>query len=76
MSDLPLKFVAHYEAECGDSYELWNFKSERLKLFCDDCRETHSYKFIYLEHKVWSWDQVEDIWANDGGLTDPHADHD
>lgn len=72
MSDLPLKFVAHYEAECGDSFEMFNFKSPSIKILCEDCGEIHSYKFIYLEHRVWEWDQVQDIWAKEGGLQDPY----
>lgn len=73
MSDLPLKFVAHYEAECGDSIEMWNCKFPKVKFYCEDCREAHSYFFVYLEHRVWEWDIVQDIWAEEGGVTDPYA---
>ena len=76
MSDLPLKFIAHYESECGDSYEMWNFHAPVLTLYCDDCREKHEYQFIYLEHRIWEWEEVRDIWVEEGGLRDPYADND
>lgn len=76
MSEIPLKFLAHYEADCGDSYELINFKLPSLKLYCEDCREFHRYKFVYLEHRVWEWKRVEEIWMSEGGVSDPYADND
>lgn len=58
MSNEP-KFVAHYEAECGEAFELWNFRMPHITLLCDECRETHIFKFKYLEHRVIEWDRIE-----------------
>lgn len=72
MSDLPSKFMAHYECEnCGEGYEMWNFRAPRIAAHCDLCDEKTIFEFVYLEHKIWEWKIVEDIWASQGGLTLP-----
>lgn len=55
----PLKFVAHYEADCGEAYELWNVHVPRLFLPCDECGEKQYFHFKYLEHRIMEWDYIE-----------------
>jgi hypothetical protein len=59
MSNEPTKFVAHYEGECGEAYELWNVRVPRILLPCDECDERHYFEFKYLEHRIMEWDRIE-----------------
>lgn len=55
---LPERFLAIYEAECGDQIEMWNCKVPRVFFPCDDCNEAHYYYSTKIVHYSWSWDKI------------------